>query len=246
MIRALWILVINLMIYSPALGQEGGDPNQWLEDVTGEKSLAWVKEQNAESTEELTKLPQFKELNDRLLTILESDQRIPLISKAGPYYYNFWRDAQNRRGLWRRTTLEEYRKVKPNWETVLDLDALATEEKENWVWKGESFLEPAYERCLIDLSRGGGDATVVREFDVKSKSFVKDGFTLPEAKSNVAWRGMDSLFVGTDFGPGSLTTSGYSRIVKEWRRGREIAEQRSAERKSSGGANHVAEREQHE
>jgi prolyl oligopeptidase len=224
MIRALWILVVSLMIYSPALGQDGGDPNQWLEDVSGEKSLAWVKELNAESTEELTKLPQFKELNNRLLKILDSDQRIPLISKAGPYYYNFWRDAKHPRGLWRRTTLEEYRKEKPNWETVLDLDALATEEKENWVWKGASFLEPAYERCLIDLSRGGADATVVREFDVKSKSFVKDGFTLPEAKSNVAWRGMDSLFVGTDFGPGSLTTSGYPRIVKEWRRGQKLAD----------------------
>src|SRR3954468_24541546 len=170
MIRALWILVIGLMIYSPALGQHGADPNQWLEDVTGEKPLAWVKELNTQSTEELTKLPQFKELNDRLLKILDSDQRIPLISKAGPYYYNFWRDASNRRGLWRRTTLEEYRKVKPKWEVILDLDARAKAEKEKWVGGGSQYLKPGYERCLIRLSRGGADANVVREFDVKTRS----------------------------------------------------------------------------
>jgi prolyl oligopeptidase len=224
MYRSSWLCGLGIMAVLPALAQDNGDPNLWLEEVTGEKALAWVKERNAESTAELTRSDEFKALNDRLLTILDSDERIPLINKAGPYYYNFWRDAKNKRGLWRRTTLQEYRQAKPNWETVLDLDALAEEEKENWVWAGASFLRPAYERCLIELSRGGADATVVREFDVTSKSFVKDGFTLPEAKSRVAWRGPDSIFVGTDFGSGSLTTSGYPRLVKEWQRGKPLAD----------------------
>ena len=123
------------------------------------------------------------------------------------------------RGLWRRTSLEEFKKPAPAWETVLDLDALSVEEKANWVWKGSDLLYPNYDRCLLMLSRGGADATVVREFDLTTKQFVKDGFYLPEAKSQVSWRNRDALYVGTDFGPGSLTSSGYPRIVKEWKRG---------------------------
>ena len=203
----------------PAAADESDDPHQWLEEVTGEKPLAWVKDRNAESMAELTETDLFKDLNQRLLKILDSDARIPFVSKAGDFYYNFWRDAKNKRGLWRRTTLAEYRKPKPEWETVLDLDVLATEEKENWVWKGSSFLKPSYDRVLVSLSRGGADATVSREFDVASKSFVGGGFILPEAKSSVGWRDIDSLFVATDFGPGSLTKSGYPRRIKEWRRG---------------------------
>jgi prolyl oligopeptidase len=212
------------MAVTPAIAQDANDPNVWLEEVTGEKAIAWVKEQNAQSTGELTGSEEFKTLDGRLLKILDSDERIPMINKEGPHYYNFWRDAKNKRGLWRRTSLEEYRKPEPNWEIVLDLDALAEEEKENWVWSGAAFLRPSYDRCLIELSRGGADAAVVREFDVTTKSFVKDGFTLPEAKSRVAWRRHDSVFVGTDFGAGSLTTSGYPRLVKEWRRGQPLAD----------------------
>ncbi|MCO6458076.1 MAG: S9 family peptidase [Pirellulaceae bacterium] len=202
-----------------AAAEEPGDQFQWLEDVTGEKPLQWVEQRNAASTGELTGSPAFTELNERLLAILDSDQRIPFISKAGDHYYNFWRDAQHKRGLWRRTTLDEYRKPEPAWETVLDLDALAEAEGENWVWKGADFLQPSYDRCLLSLSRGGADATVVREFDVQSKKFVEGGFVLPEAKTRVAWRDRDSLFVATNFGEGSLTTSGYPRTVKQWRRG---------------------------
>jgi prolyl oligopeptidase len=199
------------------------DPYQWLEDVRGARPLAWVRERNAESTGELTQSPLFKELNRRILEILDSDARIPAIEKLGSYYYNFWRDAHNPRGLWRRTTLEEYRKNKPSWEVVLDLDALGKEEQENWVWHGAEVLKPEYKRALISLSRGGADASVVREFDLGAKSFVKDGYALPEAKSQIGWRGPDSVFVGTDFGPGSLTDSGYPRIVKEWTRGTPLA-----------------------
>jgi prolyl oligopeptidase len=200
------------------------DPYLWLEEVTAGKALGWVKERNAESTAELTKGPEFQALNDRLLKILDSKEKIPYIAKRGEFYYNFWRDEKNKRGLWRRTTLEEYRKPEPKWEVMLDLDALAEAEKENWVWHGSTWLEPSYDRCLVALSRGGADADVVREFDPRTREFVKDGFSLPEAKSDVAWKDRDTLLVGTDFGEGSLTDSGYPRIVKEWKRGTKLAD----------------------
>jgi prolyl oligopeptidase len=216
-----WGLAVTLVL--PA-GAEDADPFIWLEDVTGEKPLAWVKEQNAKSTAELAKRPDFPLIQERLLKILDSTDRIPFVSKNGERYYNFWRDANHKRGLWRRTTLEEYRKADPKWETVLDLDALAEQEKENWVWGGGVFLRPTFDRCLISLSRGGADADVVREFDPVRKEFVKDGFTLPEAKSQVSWKDKDTLFVATDFGSGTLTKSGYPRIVKEWKRGTPLGE----------------------
>ena len=200
------------------------DPYQWLEDVSGARSLAWVKERNTESMNELTGSTDFQALDRRILHILDSEDRIPAVQKLGPYYYNFWRDGKNPRGLWRRTTLDEFKKAKPAWEVVLDLDRLAKEEKENWVWHGAQVLKPDYKLALISLSRGGADASVIREFDLNSKTFVVDGFTLPEAKSQIAWRDSDSLFVGTDFGPGSLTESGYPRIVKEWRRSTPLQE----------------------
>jgi prolyl oligopeptidase len=214
------------MMAVPARAEDVGDPHLWLEEVTGEKALAWVKEQNAASTAELTRSESFKALNDRLLRILDSNERIPFITREGPHYYNFWRDAKNKRGLWRRTTLEEYRKKEPHWDNVLDLDRLAETEKENWVWKGAAFLRPACTRCLVFLSRGGADATVIREFDVTTRAFVKEGFDLPEAKSEIAWRALGSVFVGTNFGPGSMTRSGYPRIVKEWGRGTPLEQAR--------------------
>ncbi len=200
------------------------DPYLWLEDVSGERQLAWVGERNADSTRELTRSEGFATLERRLREILDSDARIPFVGKRGPFYYNFWQDARNPRGLWRRTSLEEYRKPEPSWEIVLDLDALAVAEKENWVWHDVTYLDPDCRRCLVSLSRGGADAAVVREFDLTTSSFVGGGFVLPEAKSRVAWRDLDTLFVGTDFGPGSLTRSGYPRLVKEWRRGTPLEE----------------------
>jgi prolyl oligopeptidase len=186
--------------------------------------MSWVKERNAESTGELTRSDRFRALEGRIREILDSEARIPTIQKEGRYYYNFWQDAKNPRGLWRRTTLEQYRKEKPDWEVVLNLDDLARQEHENWVWHGAQTLRPEYRRALISLSRGGADAAIVREFDLEAKAFVKDGYSLPEAKSRLAWRDVDSVFVGTDFGPGSLTDSGYPRVVKEWRRGTPLAQ----------------------
>jgi prolyl oligopeptidase len=200
------------------------DPHLWLEDVEGDKSLGWVRERNAITTKELENDPTFASTRQRLLNVYDSDARIPFVSKHGPYFYNFWRDKQHVRGLWRRTTLDEYRKVEPSWETVLDLDALAQREGENWVWGGQSTcLAPDEDRCLVFLSRGGGDTKVVREFDLLEKRFVTDGFNLPAAKSYLAWRDRNTLYVGTDFGPGSLTTSGYPRVTKLWARGQSLA-----------------------
>jgi prolyl oligopeptidase len=207
-----------------SLAGEPVDEFQWLEDVTGARPLAWVEERNAESKHELTESEQFQALNQRILEILDSEARIPAIGKVGELYYNFWRDAKNPRGIWRRTSLAEYRQEKPHWETVLDLDALGNAENVKWVWHGAQALRPDYKLALVSLSRGGSDAGVVREFDLVAKSFVKDGFALPEAKSQIAWRERDSVFVATDFGPGSMTQSGYPRIVKEWRRGTPLAE----------------------
>jgi prolyl oligopeptidase len=202
------------------------DPFLWLEDVTGNKQLEWVRDRNASSTYELTNSPSFEPLRQRLLSILDSRERIPYPQKLGEYLYNFWRDDQHVRGILRRTSLEEYRKAQPSWETVLDLDKVSADENENWVWKGFDALHPDYERCLVMLSRGGADATVVREYDLVKKSFIADGFSLAEAKSDVSWKDRDNLYVGTDFGDGSLTDSGYPRVVKLWKRGTPLAEAR--------------------
>ena len=208
-----------LLAHSAGAHAVTADPYLWLEDVTGAKALDWVRAQNADSQKALTSEPAFGALRDDLRKILDSDARIPAVQKLGPYYYNFWRDKQNPAGLWRRTTLDQYRKAAPAWEVLIDLDALNKAEKENWVWHGADCLKPGYERCLIALSRGGSDADVTREFSLASKSWVKNGFFRPEAKGGLSWRDADSVYVGTDFGAGSMTSSGYARIAKLWRRG---------------------------
>ena len=200
------------------------DPYLWLEDVGGEKPLEWVGKINEESLAALQAVNGYQEAYERILEVLDSRERIPFPAKIGDFLYNFWRDAENPRGVYRRTTMDEYRKADPAWETILDIDKLARDENENWVYKGVSHLYPDYERALVRLSRGGADAVVVREFDIPSKTFVRNGFELPEAKSNISWRDIDSVYVGTDFGPGSLTSSGYPRLVKLWRRGTPLNE----------------------
>jgi prolyl oligopeptidase len=194
------------------------DPHLWLEDVEGVAALDWVRAQNTLSSAELQGLPQFAALHERLKTIFNSQDRIPYVSLHDGYYYNFWRDASHVRGIWRRCTPEQFVLDEPAWDTVIDMDRLAADEGENWVWAGASFLYHD-QRCLLSLSRGGGDAHVVREYDLATRSFVADGFILPEAKGRAAWIDRDTVFVATDFGAGSMTSSGYPRIVKEWRRG---------------------------
>jgi len=200
------------------------DPYLWLEDVTGERALDWVRQRNAESVAELAGGTRFEQLRDEAREVLDADDRIPYIRRRGDHFYNFWQDAAHPRGLWRRTTLESYRTGHPNWDVLLDIDALAAAEGENWVWQGATVLKPDYRRGLAELSRGGADAAVVREFDLATREFVVGGFQLPEAKSRVGWIDHDTIYVGTDFGPGSLTSSGYPRIMKEWRRGTPLDE----------------------
>ncbi|HRQ63999.1 MAG TPA: prolyl oligopeptidase family serine peptidase [Xanthomonadaceae bacterium] len=219
-----WLLAGVLAGGGAAAESMNDDPYLWLEEVEGEKALDWAREQSGQAMAGMEADPAFVALRADILAILESGERIPYVNKMGEHVYNFWRDANQRRGLWRRTSLEEYRKAEPAWETVLDLDALAAAEGENWVWGGANCRAPAYDRCLISLSRGGADARVVREFDLADKAFVEGGFELPEAKSNLSWVDRDHVFVGTDFGDGSLTTSGYPRVARLWRRGTELAE----------------------
>ena len=200
------------------------DPWLWLEEVQGDKALTWVRERNAETRQRLEAWPGFADTRRRILDVLDSRDRIPAIARRGGFVYNFWQDAEHPRGLWRRTTLDDYRQPQPAWDIVLDLDALGRAEGENWVWGGAVCLGPDYTRCLLRLSRGGADAQVIREFDLGTRHFVDGGFQLPEAKSEVAWADAHTLFVGTDFGEGSLTDSGYPRIIKRWRRGQPLAE----------------------
>ncbi len=195
------------------------DPYLWLEEVDSEKALAWARAQNAKSEGELKADPKFNQRRDAIRAILDAKDRLITVSKRGKEYWNFWQDEKNPRGILRRTTLAEFKKKDPKWELILDIDALAAAEKENWVFAGNSCLYPTYDRCLMSLSRGGGDAHVVREFDPVKKEFVKGGFEIPEAKGSLGWIDKDTVFVSTDFGPGSMTSSGYPRIVKEWKRG---------------------------
>lgn len=197
------------------------DPYLWLEDITGEAALNWVRQHNDPTLAELCD-ERFEQFRAAALEVLDTDARIPYVVRRGEHLYNFWRDADHPRGLWRRTTLEQYRTDAPDWDVLIDVDALAAEEDENWVWAGANVIEPDYSKALISLSRGGADAAVEREFDMQTREFVADGFTLPEAKTHIDWEDEDTVLVGTDFGEGSMTDSGYPRLVKRWRRGQPI------------------------
>ncbi|MFY9492398.1 MAG: prolyl oligopeptidase family serine peptidase [Mycobacterium sp.] len=199
------------------------DPYLWLEDIDGDDALDWVRERN-QTTLAAFSDERFDRLRTEALEVLDTDTRIPYVRRRGDHLYNFWRDAANPRGLWRRTTLDSYRRSDPDWDVIIDVDELARTDGKNWVWAGADVIEPDHTLALISLSRGGSDATVVREFDMRTRSFVPGGFELPEAKSRVAWEDHDTVLVGTDFGPGSLTESGYPRVVKRWRRGEPLAD----------------------
>ena len=199
------------------------DPYLWLEDVAGDEALDWVRAQNEPTLAELGGA-QFERMRTEALEVLDTDARIPYVRRRGEYLYNFWRDAANPRGLWRRTTLDSYRTDSPDWDVLIDVDALGRADDEKWVWAGATVIEPEFTRALVDLSRGGSDAVIVREFDMETREFITDGFELPEAKSQIGWEEPDTVLVGTDFGDGSLTESGYPRIVKRWHRGTPLSD----------------------
>ena len=210
------------------------DTYAWLEEVEGAKQLDWVRERNAGEAARLASTPAFIATRDRIRQILDSDAKIPDLTRIGDHYYNFWKDAAHERGLWRRTTLESYRTDDPEWEIVLDLDALGAAEGENWVWHGATVLRRSsgsdsddHRYALIDLSRGGADADVSREFDLHTREFVEGGFYRPESKGSVSWVDQDTLLVSTDTGPGTMTDSGYPRIARLWRRGTDLEQARA-------------------
>jgi prolyl oligopeptidase len=208
---------------SPAahLTNESDDPYLWLEDVLGDEQLNWVRNRNDPTVAQFAG-DEFERMRAETLEVLDTDARIPYVRRRGDYLYNFWRDAANPRGLWRRTTLDGYRSDAGDWDVLIDVDQLARDDDENWVWSGAIVIEPEFDRALVNLSRGGADAVIVREFDMQTREFVDGGFELPEAKTQIGWDDRDTVLVGTDFGPDSLTESGYPRIVKRWRRGTPI------------------------
>lgn len=195
------------------------DPHLWLEEIEDEKALEWVKEQNRETLDRYEQQDLFEEIEERSLAILDSKEKLAFPQMLGEQVYNFWRDDENVRGLLRRMSRDDYLNGSQEWEKVLSLDELAEAEDENWVYKGHQVLSPQNERTLLWLSRGGSDACVIREFDLVEKAFVEGGFELPEAKSDLAWRDVDTLFVGTRFDDDSVTDSGYPRVIKVWKRG---------------------------
>ena len=213
------LLLALLLPAAPLSAQEPEDPFQWLEEVEGARSMEWVQAHNRATAEELEAHPAYRPLYDRTLQILNSRERIAYPDVRGEWIYNFWQDQEKPRGVWRRTRWDSYLGSAPRWETVLDVDSLARAESVPWSWGGATCLEPRERLCLVRLSRGGADAVQVREFDTEARRFVQGGFFLPEAKQSIAWRGADALLVARDFGEGTMTTSGYPRSVRLWRRG---------------------------
>ncbi len=216
------VSTLVLFIVGAAVAKEAADPFQWLEDVEGEKALTWVRGQNDRSLKVLQADPRFEDLQAKALTILEATDRIAMPSFRGGEITNFWQDGVNVRGLARRTTLDSYLSAVPEWETVLDVDALSKAENANWVFKGSTCLVPEERFCLVSLSEGGKDAVEVREFDNKTKTFVEGGFRLPNGKQNIGWLDADTLLVAREWGPDTMTESGYPFVVKKWKRGTKL------------------------
>ncbi|MGI9501628.1 MAG: prolyl oligopeptidase family serine peptidase, partial [Geminicoccaceae bacterium] len=205
----------------PTLETPDDDPRLWLEAIDDEKALQWVERQNGITLDRYGDASYQHDCNV-LTDIFDRPDHIPFIRRRGGLLYNFWTDAEQPRGTWRRTTLDDYRRKAPDWHTLLDLDDLASRENEDWIWQGASSLLPDHERAIVRLSRGGSDAVVLREFDLTTRSWVEDGFYLPEAKGGIAWLDRETLLLSSAIGEGMATTSGYSRTVRLWRRGEDV------------------------
>ena len=203
------------------------DPYLWLEEIDGEKALSWVRTANSATDKTLGADPLFKELYQQTLETLNKKDKLPEITLRGNWVYNFYRDKTHIRGIYRRSSLDKFKAGSPDWQTVLDIDQLSAKEQVKWVFQGMDCLKPEYRKCLVRLSRGGGDAVEMREFDMQALKFAKNGFQLPESKMSVSWQDEQHLFVATDFGEGSMTDSGYPRTVKLWQRGKALASAKS-------------------
>jgi prolyl oligopeptidase len=210
----------------PTLSAPDDDPYLWLESISGQEALEWVGAQNAKTVVAFGG-DRFEADRDALAAILDRPDNLPYVSRRGQFVYNFWKDAHNPKGLWRRTTLADFRTDTPAWETVLDLDALAASEGEDWIWHGASTLPGSHGHAILRLSPGGGDAIVLREFDIEARDFVRGGFELPEAKGSAEWLDLDTLLVSSALGEDRATNSGYARTVRLWQRGQTFAEART-------------------
>jgi prolyl oligopeptidase len=212
------LLMASASFAAPA--KTSGDPNLYLDQVDGARALTTVKAWNAKTRAELEKQPGFADYRSRALALLSTNQKIAQPDQVlGDKVLNYWQDDQHPRGIWRVSPLAAYASGHPQWRTLIDIDAMSAADKKNWVFKGADCLSPAYVDCMVSLSNGGGDAVEIREFDLDKGAFIPNGFTVPTAKSNIAWAAPDTLFIGTDFGAGTLTDSGYPRVVKVWKRG---------------------------
>ncbi|NYF90617.1 prolyl oligopeptidase family serine peptidase [Tunturiibacter empetritectus] len=201
---------------------EQPDNYQWLEDVSGGKAMAWVNEENARSAKVLQADPRYPALAETALKVLESPTRLPTPDFRVGEIYNTWQDAQHVRGILRKTSLDSYLTDQPDWQTVIDYDALAAKDNEKWVEKGLNCLYPGDGLCLVSLSAGGEDADTLREFDLKTGKFVAGGFVLPKSKQDVTWVDKDTLLVARDWGEGTMTQSGYPFVIKLWKRGQTL------------------------
>jgi prolyl oligopeptidase len=211
---------------APASGEGAAetDPFLWLEDVHGARAIAWVKAENAKTLAVLQADPRFAPLYAQALAIAQAEDRIPAPQIIDGQVYNFWQDEEHVRGIWRHTSMSEYGGASPAWTTTLDLDALSRAENANWVWHGADCVWPAETRCLVFLSDGGEDAVTMREFDLSSATFIKDGFILPHGKQSAAWEDPDTLLVSREWSPGDLTSAGYPFIVKRLKRGQPLSD----------------------
>ncbi len=210
---------------SPA-GVRAADEFLWLEDVSGERALTWVHAQNAKTKAVLEGDARYARFRDEALAVLTANDRIPTPQFRAGGIDNFWQDRTHVRGVWRRATLQSFRRGAPRWETVLDIDALARTENANWIYKAATCLPPLRRYCLVSLSDGGKDAVVVREFDTQTRTFRAGGFTLPEGKHRFQWVDLDTIAIATDFGAGTLTESGYPFVLKLLKRGETLAQAR--------------------
>jgi prolyl oligopeptidase len=223
---ALSAMAAAMLLYAgPALAETASpDPNIWLEDVYSPRALEWVRAHDAKALGVLAADTHYKIFYQQALALEQASDRIPRPEFLGAQIGNFWQDAAHAQGVWRRTSLDDYRHAAPDWRVMLDLDALSKSDQRHWVFKGDTCWQPVGARCLVALSDGGEDAVTEREFDVPGKSFVPDGFVIPRAKQAADWLDQDTLLVATDWGPGSMTASGYPFIVKRLHRGQSLAQ----------------------
>lgn len=226
--------LLSLVFCVLAVAATSDDPFLWLEDVGGQRAQKWVRAQNELTLRALRADDGYREALRGAAAIVGAKDRIPYGSLAAGWVHNFWQDERNPRGVWRRTELSDYRDSEPDWETLIDLDSMAAAQGREWTWRGAECLPPAFTRCLIRLSRNGDDAVVVREFDIATKSFVSNGFDIGLGKTDVSWVDVNTVVIATNWGKGSLTSSGAPRAVKLWNRGEAIGDAKTIYEGKSG------------